>query len=752
METSDNPEIVSSPPESAWFDAVEPAIDPPDESPAAGVTGNLFSDSEDDAFADGSGYDVFDENSEDDSLRALTPDEPDQWSLLDSPPTAEYEDEGSARAAIQRFISKRGYGVMTQGSKRDANGLRIVRFSCDRGGKSGAPTTTESKGKRITATRRCGCPFVFKLRRIQDGSLSEYSEYSYRVEEALLPHNHEPSRSLGSHPSKRRVGMTPEMRQIIRAAFERGCRAGEVFQEVRQRYPDCLIYDRDIYNVRRDLRKKRLAGRTPTQVVMELLSEREVWTSAYETVRGEYNIYRLFFSYKGIQKLLIESPEVLIVDATYKTNVYGIPLINIVGTTPLGTSFFLGFAFVEAEDASSYVWVLAQVRALYWELELPFPKAIVTDGDQALIGAVKDVFPDTGHLTCTWHVNNAVLTKCKPAFRGRPETDWEAFFGNWKAVMWSLDRQQFNEAWQALQDRWEDQFPEEVQYLRNQWLNYRQRLILRFWTNQVRHYGTTVTSRAEGQHAVLKKALKVSTGDLLQVLERIQLKLDRDLAKYAKELSDAMMKRQMRFFDPFWSLVSGRISPKALGIAYEQSKKSGTLDPCRNVLYQTHGIPCAHRLQTMMQLTPDDFDRHWHLEKDPVAIERPLQDEHQLLLAPRMRRERGLPARRRQPQESTMRASSAFELVDLGGGLGRSTSRRRGGGGSGGGGGGEGREGGGEDRTGRAGEAGGGEEASTEGQGPMGRGRGRRGRPRGASRGRGAVRGVPTDYLSSFQL
>ena len=44
-------------------------------------------------------------------------------------------------------------------------------------------------------------------------------------------------------------------------------------------------------------------------------------------------------------------PYVLIMDCTYKTNRYKMPLLDIVGVTALNTSFYVGFCFVFKDDA-----------------------------------------------------------------------------------------------------------------------------------------------------------------------------------------------------------------------------------------------------------------------------------------------------------------------------------------------------------------------------------------------------------------
>ena len=59
-------------------------------------------------------------------------------------------------------------------------------------------------------------------------------------------------------------------------------------------------------------------------------------------------------------------------------------------------------------------------------------------------------------------------------------------------------------------------------YLDRTWLIHKKRFICA-WTNKVKHFGHTVTSRVEGGHAMIKKWIAVSTGDLATVYIRLSI-------------------------------------------------------------------------------------------------------------------------------------------------------------------------------------------------------------------------------------
>ena len=63
----------------------------------------------------------------------------------------------------------------------------------------------------------------------------------------------------------------------------------------------------------------------------------------------------MFFTRKSSQDLLKINYEVLILDATYKTNRYKLPLLIITGVTALNTSFYVEFAFMSGENTEDYL-------------------------------------------------------------------------------------------------------------------------------------------------------------------------------------------------------------------------------------------------------------------------------------------------------------------------------------------------------------------------------------------------------------
>jgi hypothetical protein len=159
---------------------------------------------------------------------------------------------------------------------------------------------------------------------------------------------------------------------------------------------------------------------------MEALRNKDKFTIAYKI--NKFNrFYKLFFSYIKSQEILKQNPDVLIINGTYKTNEYKIPLIDIIGITNINTNFFIAFAFVQNKDKEAYTWVLNYLKTFYLTHELPLPIVIRTDRELALINSLETVFSTIKHMLCSWYIKKVIVVFCRPYFRGRNEDDWLAF-------------------------------------------------------------------------------------------------------------------------------------------------------------------------------------------------------------------------------------------------------------------------------------------------------------------------------------
>jgi hypothetical protein len=90
---------------------------------------------------------------------------------------------------------------------------------------------------------------------------------------------------------------------------------------------------------------------------------------------------------------------VLLMDSTYKTNMYNMPLFYMVGVKSIDKIFNVAFGFLANENEDKFTWVLQEcwclLRSEYMRL-----KVIVTDRNVALLNVIDQVFLDAAALVC----------------------------------------------------------------------------------------------------------------------------------------------------------------------------------------------------------------------------------------------------------------------------------------------------------------------------------------------------------------
>jgi hypothetical protein len=175
-----------------------------------------------------------------------------------------------------------------------------------------------------------------------------------------------------------------------------------------------LLVSRDIYNERAAIRRKQLGGLTPIEALLKVLDEDDEWLSEVKIDENTHRVTHLFFTLSHSIGLMQSFPDVLEMDCTYKTNKFKMPLLHILGVTPIETNFSAGFCFLPGESASDYLWALQSFKFATGNIA---PRVIITDGEDGLKNSCREVFPDVPQRLCLWHINQNVLAKAKTTWR-----------------------------------------------------------------------------------------------------------------------------------------------------------------------------------------------------------------------------------------------------------------------------------------------------------------------------------------------
>ena len=300
------------------------------------------------------------------------------------------------------------------------------------------------------------------------------------------------------------------------------------------------------------------------------------------------------------------------------------PLLNICGVTSLNTTFFLAFAFLRHEERSDYQWAMNCLLKLLQQEKIKDPKVMLTDRELALINAISDVFPDTQHLLCIWHINKNVLSNCKLLFETKE--DWDTFNTMWQRVVYAHTVEASEEAWEVLVKAYETTERSPIPYLRENWIETTiKRKFLACYSNQTMHFGNTVTSMVEGAHHCLKQALGTSTGDMKHVVDEMEKLLRNQRMDFVGRRSISQATIQLQYHRAFLSEIKSQTTPQALDLIILQYKKvaklqdNEELEPCTGSFKRIYGLPCAHDIQSVLnnngRLQIHQIDPHWRYKQ-----------------------------------------------------------------------------------------------------------------------------------------
>ncbi|KAK9121057.1 hypothetical protein Syun_018674 [Stephania yunnanensis] len=246
----------------------------------------------------------------------------------------------------------------------------------------------EEKGRTQIGTKKCGCPFLINIK--------ENADSLWYVTVICGRHNHDPAKNLDDHSFAGRLDKGEQ--EVVVQMTKGNVKPRDILNTLKQSDVRNVSTMQTIYNARQKVRIEDAGGRTQMQQMLHIL-EKNKWMSWHRKHPNTNVVTDLFWSHPDSIKLLRCFSSVILMDCTYKTNKYQMPLLEVVGITSTHLAFSVGFAFISSESHANYVWALENLRSIldWW----PKPDVFVTDRDLALISVIEEVFPSSSHLLCS---------------------------------------------------------------------------------------------------------------------------------------------------------------------------------------------------------------------------------------------------------------------------------------------------------------------------------------------------------------
>jgi len=166
------------------------------------------------------------------------------------------------------------------------------------------------------------------------------------------------------------------------------------------------VNKKGVYNYADRLRREKLNGLNEVEMLLKYLRDdndvicyltAECITNTVKDRDGRF-LKGVFWAYRTSLEQFHIASDILIIDATYKTNRFKMPLVAICAVDRFGKSYLVGLALIVQETIPYYTWVIHQLRtAMIQVCAGGSVDTFLTDREIALIEAIKAVFPNSHH-------------------------------------------------------------------------------------------------------------------------------------------------------------------------------------------------------------------------------------------------------------------------------------------------------------------------------------------------------------------
>ncbi|KAE8699303.1 hypothetical protein F3Y22_tig00110580pilonHSYRG00034 [Hibiscus syriacus] len=280
--------------------------------------------------------------------------------------------------------------------------------------------------------------------------------------------------------------------------------------------------------------------------------------------------------------------DVIAFDTTYKDNLYGRPIMPIVGVNYHHNTIVFATSIIADETSQSFEWVLQNFLEAMMNKS---PISVVTDGDRAMQRAIKSVIPNAKHILCSWHISrNAQANIGDPKFT--------ASFSKCMVSWWTTD--EFDIQWRSVISEFNvEKHPWVIEKGNTRHLWAQAYLTDHFFAN------IRSTQRCESMNASLAIALKHKK-TYLDVVHAIEDGISR---MRLNELKADYLSSQTK---PFLITKLVEFESHASEIYTRESFRVFQEELQRETLYRIHeeieslsdefGLPCRHQLHVLKNL------------------------------------------------------------------------------------------------------------------------------------------------------
>jgi len=350
-------------------------------------------------------------------------------------------------------------------------------IGCERSGKY--RPWKNPKPVRNSGTKKCECPFRLKGKHVKGGE-------GWTLHVIYGVHNHESYEDLKGHSYIGRLNS--EEKKIVEDMTRSLVKPKKIMGTLLEHNQQSMTSMKQVYNYRQAYRRSLRGDRTEMQQLL-MLMERDNYVYRVNRLDDSNTVNDIFWAHPDSITLANTFHYVLVIDSTYKTCRYKLPLLEIVGITPVGKTFSVAFVYLHAEKVENFKWALQMLRELLSDVKVG---VIITDADKALMRSVEEVFPEAIQTLCTFHVTKNVKARCKRLVF--PKEKQTVVYDAWEEYMYCHDVSLYEDRLNAFKKH-ASGCSVFFEYVMNTWVDPHKEKFVAFYTDRYLHFGETTTNR-----------------------------------------------------------------------------------------------------------------------------------------------------------------------------------------------------------------------------------------------------------------
>ncbi|PNY02183.1 protein far-red impaired response 1-like [Trifolium pratense] len=360
----------------------------------------------------------------------------------------EFESQENAYSFYAHYAKVIGFGISIKTSRRSKVSREFidVKYACTRYGKK-----RESNAINPRPCLKVECEAYLRIKRKSDGK--------WVVHDFIKHHNHELFPAHARYfPCHRRINKAQQ--SYIENMQNVGVRTTKIYATMAKQhggYENIGCLEKDVRNHLDKSRRLSLESGDANAMLECFMAMQEENPRFFYAIDldDENRVKNVFWVDAKGREDYQEFGDVISFDTTYITNKYKMPFAPFIGVNNHFQSRLLGCALLADETSNTFIWLMKTwLRAMGGNP----PNAIITDQDRAMKVAIREVFPNTRHRFCLWHILRKVPEKLSHVLRNNE--DFKKHFNSCIYRSWS--KKQFEDKWQEM--------VEKFQLLEDQWL------------------------------------------------------------------------------------------------------------------------------------------------------------------------------------------------------------------------------------------------------------------------------------------